>query len=465
LEDQERPFQTIRQLARLLRAGEISPTELTRLSLERLNSIGRTLNAVVRLTPDRAEREAMVAEAELRAGIDRGPLHGIPYGAKDILATAGIPTTWGAAPFQQQVFPYDAAVVRRLHDAGAILVAKLATVELAGGMTYGHPNASFTGPAINPWNREAWAGGSSSGPAVAVAAGLVPFAIGSDTGGSITIPAAYCGVSGFRPTFGRVSRYGTMTISWTLDRLGPLCRTADDCGSVLQTIAGADPRDPSTVNRPYEYQQHPRRDHGFRFAIIGGATDGIQPAVRENFEGSLRILGDVGTIEEVRLPIYPYDEVFDTILAAESYSAFQEFVEEGHILQLTSQQGRVHRLAAMVLPAHQYLRAQRIRRQISVAVGAITSSYDALVSPTIGVVASGLDQDFQFMVPGAFPEPTNLMGNLTGTPTITVPNGFGEGGLPTALQFTGSAFGDNRVLDAARAFQERTAWHSQHPST
>lgn len=458
-------FQTIRQLGDLLRTGKTSPTELTRLSLERLNSVGRTLNAVVTLTPDRAEREAMLAESELRAGVDRGPLHGIPYGAKDILATAGIPTTWGAAPLQEQVFPYDAEVIRRLRDAGAILVAKLATVELAGGMTYDHPNASFTGPTVNPWNREAWTGGSSSGPAAAIAAGLVPFAIGSDTGGSITIPAAYTGVSGFRPTFGHVSRYGAMTISWTLDRLGPLCRTAEDCGLVLEAIAGVDPRDASTINRPYDYRRHRQRDHGFRFGLIAGSMDGIQPPVRENFEASLQTLRDLGTIEEVRLPTYPYNEVFDTILAAESYSAFQEFIEEGKILALTSQQGQAYRLAAAVLPAHQYLRAQRIRRQMTLAMDMLASPYDAIVSPTTGVVASGLDQGFQFMNPGAFPQATNLIGNLTGTPTISVPNGFGEGGLPTAIQFTGSAFADNAVLDGAHAFQRRTAWHTHHPSS
>jgi len=232
---------TVRELGRRLRAGETTPTELARRCLERLDRVARPYNAVVTLTPERALREARLAEAELAAGHDRGPLHGIPYGAKDLLATANIPTSWGAAPYRDQVFPTDAAVIERLHGAGAVLVAKLAMIELAGGMGYRTADASFSGPALNAWDREAFSGGSSSGSAVAVALGAVPFAIGSETSGSIVAPAAYCGVSGLRPTYGRVSRRGPMALSWTMDKLGPICRPADDCGLVLAAIAGPDP--------------------------------------------------------------------------------------------------------------------------------------------------------------------------------------------------------------------------------
>src|SRR5579884_4246703 len=253
-------FASIRDLARMIRSGETSPTALAEYFLQRLDTVGRRLNAVVTLTRERAMREARLAEAELQAGYDRGLLHGIPYGAKDLLAASGYPTTWGAAPLRDQVFPDDASVIARLRDAGAVLVAKLAMVELAGGMGYNQPNASLTGPGINPWNRQAWSGGSSSGSGSAVGAGAVPFAIGSETWGSILTPSSYCGVSGLRPTYGRVSRHGAMALSWTLDKIGPLCRTADDCGIVLHAIAGKDEDDPGSAGKSFFYAPEYARD-------------------------------------------------------------------------------------------------------------------------------------------------------------------------------------------------------------
>ena len=241
-------FMPIRELGELVRTREVSPVELAETFLGRLESIGPRYNAVVTVTRERAMEQARRAESEIAAGDYKGLLHGIPYGAKDLLATSGgIPTTWGAAPFREQVFDYDAAVVRRLEEAGAPLAAKLAMVEIAGGMGYRQPNASFTGPGMTPWGTDAWSGGSSSGSGASVAAGLVPFAIGSETWGSILSPANNCGLSGLRPTYGRVSRQGAMVLSWSLDKLGPLCLTADDCGIVLEAIAGADADDPSTT--------------------------------------------------------------------------------------------------------------------------------------------------------------------------------------------------------------------------
>ena len=235
-------FASVRELGRMPRAGETTPTALTAFFLTRLESAGRRLNAVVTITRERALAEAALAERELAAGHDRGPLHGIPYGAKDLCATAPpYPTSWGAAPLRDQQFAADATVLARLRAAGAILVAKLAMVELAGGMGYEQPNATFTGPGLNPWNPDSWSGGSSSGSGSAVGAGAAPFAIGSETVGSIMTPAAFCGVSGLRPTYGRVSRHGAMALCWTLDKLGPMCRSADDCGLVLAAIAGPRP--------------------------------------------------------------------------------------------------------------------------------------------------------------------------------------------------------------------------------
>src|SRR5947209_6348991 len=249
----------VRELAALVRGRRLSPVALAEAYLERLTRLGPKLGAVVTVTRDLGLKEAKAADREIRAGRYRGPLHGIPYGVKDLLATRGIPTTWGAAPFKDRVLDLDATVVRRLRAAGAVLVAKLAMVELAGGFGYNHADASFTGPGRNPWDTAYWSGGSSSGPAAAVAAGLVTFAIGSETSGSIITPAAYCGVSGLRPTYGRVSRHGAMALSWTLDKLGPICHCADDCGLVLAAIAGRDPPDPTTVGKPFT---HPERATG-----------------------------------------------------------------------------------------------------------------------------------------------------------------------------------------------------------
>src|SRR5271169_5960980 len=244
-------FLSVAELSRKLEAREISPVALAEGALDRLERLGPGFGAVVTITRDRALAEAKAAERELAVGKRRGPLHGVPYGVKDLLATKGIPTTWGATPYRTQVFEEDATVVKRLHDAGAVLVGKLAMVELAGGMGYNNADASFTGPGRTPWNTEYWSGGSSSGPGAATAAGLVAFSIGSETSGSIVTPAAFSGVTGLRPTYGRVSRHGAMALCWTLDKLGPMARSARDADTVLRTIAGADPADPTAVDRPF----------------------------------------------------------------------------------------------------------------------------------------------------------------------------------------------------------------------
>ena len=256
-------FQPVRELSELVRTRRVSSVELAEAFLDRLDRLGPQLNVMVTVTRESALREARRADEEIGRGEYRGPLHGIPYGAKDLLATVGIPTTWGAAPLRDQAFDYDATVIRKLRDSGAVLLAKLAMVELAGGMGYQTTDASFTGPGLNPWDSGRWAGGSSSGSGAAVAAGLAPFAIGSETWGSILVPGSFCGVAGLRPTYGRVSRHGAMALSWSLDKLGPLCLTADDCGIVLDSIAGADPLDPTATSRHYQLRRSrpPSRPH------------------------------------------------------------------------------------------------------------------------------------------------------------------------------------------------------------
>ncbi|MBS7638428.1 amidase [Candidatus Bathyarchaeota archaeon] len=455
-------YATIRELSLLIRDGRVTPVELAELFLERLEELGPKYNAVVTVTRIRALEEARRAEREIEAGEYRGPLHGIPYGVKDLLATTGIPTTWGASPFRDQLFDYDAAVVERLRDAGAVLAAKLAMIELAGGMGYRQPNASFTGPPRNPWNPDYWAGGSSSGSAAAVCAGLTPFSIGSETWGSILSPANNCGVSGLRPTYGRVSRYGAMTLSWTLDKLGPFCLTADDCGIVLEAISGFDPRDPSTVEKPFKYDDKtPRRR--FKLAYIGGVTEGVDEDVLANFERSLRELKKVASIEEITLPELPYEAVTRTILYAESASAFEEFIESGRASELTAPEDRYGAYARMTLLARDYLRAMRIRMIISRAVDEAMAPYDALIAPSRPAPATPIDREFRGVVSGAVRDLMGAIGNCAGLPAISVPNGFTDEGLPTGIQFMGRAYEENKILAVARAYQSLTDWHKHHP--
>jgi aspartyl-tRNA(Asn)/glutamyl-tRNA(Gln) amidotransferase subunit A len=457
-------FMPIRALAEQVRTRQVSPVELAATFLDRLDHLGPRYNAVVTVTRARAMEQAKRAEQEITAGHYRGPLHGIPYGAKDLLATSGgIPTTWGAAPLRHQIFDYDATVIRKLEEAGAVLVAKLAMVELAGGMGYRQPNASFTGPGISPWDTNTWSGGSSSGSGAAVSAGLVPFAIGSETWGSILSPANNCGVSGLRPTYGRVSRYGAMALCWTLDKLGPLCLTADDCGLVLEAIAGADPNDATTTDRLYRYDAAPpgRR---FKLGVPQRVTDDVDTAVRENFQRALDVLEQVADIEEVELPELPYEEITRTILFAEAASAFEDFVDSGQAAELTAPEDHYGPYARLAVLAKDYIRALRLRGIMARAIDAVLATgFDALAAPTRHTTATPLDQEFRGAVRGSARDIMGAVGNGAGLPAISVPNGFSEKSLPTGIQFMGRAYDENVVMAIARAYQVLTNWHQQHP--
>jgi aspartyl-tRNA(Asn)/glutamyl-tRNA(Gln) amidotransferase subunit A len=455
-------FLPVRELAALLAARALSPVELATACLDRLERLGPRYNAVVTLTPERALAAARRAEAEIAAGRRRGPLHGIPYGAKDLLGVAGHPTTWGAAPFRSQTFDADATVIRRLDEAGAVLCAKLAMVELAGGMGYRQPHASFTGPGVNPWSPDAWSGGSSSGSGAAVAAGLVPFALGSETWGSILGPAAFCGVSGLRPTYGRVSRHGAMALAWTLDKIGPLGLTADDLGLVLEAIAGPDPADPSAAPRSFVYagEDGGRR---FRFGVLRGATDGAEPEVARSFAEALAVLEDFGEVEEVSLPDLPWEAATRTILLVEAQSAFEDLVDSGRLAELTAPEDRVLPYAREGILARDYIKAQRIRAVMAREADRLLSRLDALVAPGRSQVAPPIDREFRSALGGAARDVMGAVGNGAGLPAVAVPSGVGARGLPASLSFMGRAFEENTVLAAARAYQARTGWHRRHP--
>jgi aspartyl-tRNA(Asn)/glutamyl-tRNA(Gln) amidotransferase subunit A len=462
MSEQSISYATVLDLASKIRSGETTPTQLAEHFVDRLETVGRQLNAVVTVTRDLALAQARQAEAELAAGQDRGPLHGIPYGAKDLLATTGIPTSWGAVPFKDQVFHQDAAVVERLREAGAVLVAKLSMVECAGGFGYEQPNASLTGPGKSAWNEDAWSGGSSSGSGSAVGGGCVPFAIGSETWGSILTPSTFNGLSGLRPTYGRVSRRGAMALSWTMDKIGPMARTADDCWAVLTAIAGHDPGDPTSQASP-PLPSSLAATERFRFGVLRGATEKAQPEVAANFAASLKILEQFGTLEEVDLPDLPFSEAASVVVIAEGTSAFEEFITSGDCAGLTAPEDRVGLYHGLTLPAVDYLRALRIRRVGSRQMDALLAGYDAIVAPTLPYVATPIDANFATWFGRDRGPNLGAAGNLCGLPSITVPNGFGERGLPTAFEFMGRVYAEDVILAAASAYQARTDWHTHHP--
>ena len=455
-------FASIDDLGRMLRAKQVSSVELTTLCLKRLQTFGPHLNSVVTLMSDHALAQAAAADNELAAGKDRGPLHGIPYGAKDLLATKNAPTTWGTTIYRHQMFDHDATVIERLNDAGAVLVAKLAMIELAGGMGYNHANASFTGPCKTPWNTNYWSGGSSSGSGASVAAGLVPFAMGSETDGSITNPASYCGVTGLRPTYGLVSRYGAMTLCWTLDKLGPLCRTAVDAAGVLQAIAGHDPHDFTSTRATLTPEPSQAR---WRIATVGGGREKLQPEVKHNFQTSLSVLRELGAVSHVKLPQFPYDALIGAVLYPEAASAFRDIIEDGRVQQLVDPDGRRGGYSYLVVNAVDYVDAMRERAALRTAFTKLFESVDVLVAPTFSTVAPPINTPFDKAYPGTNESDLITACNLVGYPAIAVPNGFGQHGLPTSLMFVGRPFSELNLATIAGAYQARTSFHLKRPAS
>ncbi len=457
-------FLSVRELGVRLRARTLSAVALAEHCLERLERLGPRYHAVVTLMREPGLRDARAAEAEIKAGRWRGPLHGVPYGVKDLLATREAPTTWGAAPYRDQHFDFDATAVERLRAAGAVLIAKLAMVELAGGMGYDHADASFTGPGLTPWNTAFWSGGSSSGPGAAVAAGLVPFAIGSETSGSILTPTAFCGVSGLRPTYGRVSRHGAMALCWTLDKLGPMARSADDCALVLAAIAGRDPKDESSLDAPFAWSK-PVPPKRARLAVPKGCVEKVQPAVRENFERALESLRDVAEItRDVEWPDFPWGPSVNAIVGAEGAAAFIGLIESGRVKELQCPADRRGGYAATLIPAVDYLQAMRLRRPMKRALAGLFERFDAFVSPTRATVAYPADKGFGEVYSGISGGPPLIpAGNLCGLPAIAIPDGFGENGLPTSMAFMGPALSEGRLAGLAHHVQQRTDWHRRRP--
>ncbi|HWS89351.1 MAG TPA: amidase [Pyrinomonadaceae bacterium] len=465
-------YAPVSELAAQVRARKLSPVELTEAYLQRLETVGKRLNAVAYVMRETALKEARAAEDEIRRGRYRGPLHGIPYGVKDLCATREAPTTWGATPYKEQRFDYDATVVTRLREAGAVLIGKLAMIELAGGMGYNQADASWTGACRTPWNTGFWSGGSSSGPGAATAAACVAFSIGSETSGSIITPAAFCGLSGLRPTYGAVSRHGAMALSWTLDKLGPMCRSAQDAGLVLAAIAGRDPLDPTSraSDQLPRYSKegrllNPRRPaRRLRVGVLKDSYEKAQPEVNRNFLAAVEVLKRFADVEmDVKLPEFPYGPSVGTIVDAEGASAFRELIESGRVAELASPEGRVGGFAASLVTAVDYLHAMRLRAPMRRAWAEMFRKVDVLAAPSRATVSYPVDKTFDKAYPGIGATSPIGASNLVGVPAVSVPNGFGQVGLPTGIQLVGPAWGERELLELSVAYQSATDWHTRRP--
>jgi aspartyl-tRNA(Asn)/glutamyl-tRNA(Gln) amidotransferase subunit A len=467
-------FLSITELSAKLRAREFSCVELTRAACDRLEKLGPRYNALALSLREQAIKQAKDVDYDIKRERFRSPLQGIPFGAKDLLAFEGHPTTWGAKPYAGQVFEESATVLKKLDKAGAVLTGKLSMVELAGGGGYMYASASLQGPGLNPWDRTRWSGGSSSGSGSAVAAGLVTFAIGSETSGSILTPAAYCGVTGLRPTYGLVSRAGCMALSWTLDKIGPLCRTAEDCGLVLQAIAGKDNDDPGSAGKSFYYApQFTRKFEELRvgFAPVDWETHAA-PETRAALNEALAVVKSMGfQMKEAELPDFPYGPVLSMVLGGEAGSIFEEFIRSGKVDELADADQIAGLKSYLDISATDYLRAMRIRSQIQSAFREMFIDYDVLVSPTRTGVASRVADPLRGRGPAAPPaSPPPKRGlaghipaaNLAGLPALSLPCGFANG-LPVAISLIGRPFTENTLLAIGREFQKRTDWHRQRP--
>ena len=434
---------TVAELASLVKDRKLTATRLTQIYLDRLRRYNDTLQATVTITEELALRQAATADREISAGHYRGPLHGIPYGIKDLFSVPGYKTTWGAAPYKDQVLEQEAGVVKKLEAAGAVLVAKLVSGALARGDVW------FGGKTKNPWDLKQGASGSSAGPGSATAAGLVGFSIGTETLGSIIAPSTRCGITGLRPTFGRVSRSGGMSLAWSMDKVGPMCRSAQDCALVFSVIAGKTTAetDRAVVEYPFSFDPPPDLA-GYKIGYFKHLFDKDTTRNGVNNAASLEQLKALGaTLQEVSLPDdIPYD-VFDIILRAEAGAFFDELVRTHGDRSMVEQHkgSRANSLRqSRFIPAVEYLQANRFRKMLIEKFNALSQDYDFIVSPTFGRNQS-------------------MTTNLTGHPAIAVPNGFDKAGHPTSITLIANLYDEQAILEAAYIIQQNTAHHKQHP--
>jgi aspartyl-tRNA(Asn)/glutamyl-tRNA(Gln) amidotransferase subunit A len=459
-------YLTVSELAKRIESRKLSSIDLTKAYLDRSEKLGPRFNAYARLTPEIALQQAEAADKEIRRGHYRGPLHGIPYAAKDLLSVKGIPTTWGARPYANQVFDYDATVIEHLRRTGAVLLGKAAMIELAGGMNYRFASASLQGETRNPWNTSCWTCGSSSGSGAIVAAALAGFAIGTETWGSIVCPSAFCGVSGLRPTYGRVSRYGAMALSYSMDKIGPMARSAEDCARVFAAIAGHDFKDRSTLpidkaaftySASMEITAKPLR--------LGWLTNAWKTLDKEVAKAALAadkvLRKHFASLRSVSLPAGPFEEAAGTIVAVEGAAAFRDLIRSGKVSELADPLGQINGYVNEQFSGADYVRALQVREILQQRMTALFDSVDVLVAPSQPIVATPLSLNLETGL--SFADPLGAIGNLCGLPALSVPCGFTEKGLPIGFQFIARAGNDAAAIRAARTFQQHTGWHRRHP--
>ena len=430
-------FYTVAQLGALLRSKKITSLELTEFFLARLKKFDPQLHCVITLTEDLAREQAKRADREIAQGKFRGPLHGIPYGAKDLLAQKDYKTTWGAMPYKDQMLDYDATVITKLEDAGAVLAAKLTMGALAWGDVW------YGGMTRNPWDPSTGSSGSSAGSASSVSAGLLPFAIGTETLGSIVSPSTVCGVTGLRPTFGRVSRAGAMALCWSLDKIGPICRSAEDCAMVLQAIAGPDLKDQSVIDAAFNYQTNWKNNRKLKIGYLKTAFDRNYPFHSQD-STALQTLRDMG-YELVPIELPNMGDI-GFILDAEAAAAFDDLTRSGRddllVRQIKRAWPNVFRQARFI-PAVEYIRANRLRAKLIENMAKVFEGIDLYVNPSFASASLAIT-------------------NYTGHPSITVPDGFRDG-KPTSITFTGKLFDEGTIVAVAQAFQERTDFEGRRP--
>jgi len=460
-------YLSLTELAKRIEAKKLSPVELAQLYLDRSEKLGPRLNAYARLTPDLALSQAKAAEKEIHRGHYRGPLHGIPYAAKDLLAVKGVPTTWGAKPFENQVFDYDATVIEHLNRVGAVLIGKAAMIELAGGMNYRFASASLQRAAKNPWNTDCWTCGSSSGSGAIVAAGLAAFAIGTETWGSIICPSAFCGVSGLRPTYGRVSRFGAMALAPSMDKIGPLARSGEDCARVFAAIAGHDPKDHSTLavdKAAFTYSPSAElKAHPLKVGWLTNAWKSLDSGVAKSIDAAEKVLKKYfGSVRNAPLPEGPFEDAANVIVGVEGASSFRSLIRSGKVSELADPLGQINGYVNEQFSGADYVSALRVREILQKKMADLFDSFDVLATAALPVTATPVDFDLEKGL--SFPDPLGGIGNLCGLPALSVPCGFTDKHLPVGLQFVARAGDDLTVIQAARTYQAHTDWHRRHPS-
>jgi len=438
--DTEIAYLSVGELSVLIKLKKLTSERLANIYLERIKRYRPLLQCIITVTESLALAQARRADAEIASGKYRGPLHGIPYGAKDLLSAKEYPTTWGSVPYKYQIINEDATVIKKLELAGAILIAKTAMGELAWGDVW------FGGTSKNPWDTTQGSSGSSAGSASGTAAGLFAFSIGSETYGSIVSPSTRCGVTGFRPTYGRVSRHGTMALSWSMDKLGPICRTVEDCALVFNTIYGPDKNDQTVYDLPFIYEPKKTNLKKLRIGYLKSDFDSVQSG-KQFHDAVLSVLRSLGaTLIPIELPKFPVDDIA-IMLSAESAAAFDDLTRSGKddllVRQIKNAWPNSFR-ASRFITAVEYIQASRVRQQLIQEMDNLMQRVDVYIGPSLE--GNSL-----------------LLTNLTGHPCIVVPSGFTESGHPVSITFTGGLFDEGTLLSVAKRFQDATHHHKKHP--